>query len=172
VSYEGLGKQWINGPGFIKWLEEMRPESMYKPENHLEVGGGGRVAWASAGELKAMWKAECRGEKISLENADNICVKLGLHIDMEMPPNLWIDDPSLPPPRRTASEFQTLRQVALSLFAAGYSAHAASEKIEVDAGTVRRWFGEFAAEERAEAQAGWLAGLEPHATQPGVLVRA
>jgi hypothetical protein len=91
VSYEGLGKQWINGPGFIKWLEEMRPVEMRK--NHKEAGvvQGGRSVWASDSDCRAMYRAEFESGTISLDVADRLCVKLDLHIDSEMPDDLWVD---------------------------------------------------------------------------------
>jgi hypothetical protein len=118
MSYEGLGKQWINGPGFIKWLEEMRPVEMAKNDRN-GGGDGGRSAWASESDIRAMYRAEKEAGTVSLEVADRLCVKLDLHIDSEMPDELWMD--KVPQGRPKTK---------------------------------------------------WLSGLEPHATQPGVLVRA
>ena len=89
--YDGLGKNWVDGAGFIKWLEEVRPQSMRRGDNDGRIGG--RKSWASESELRALYRAEHEGGRMKLEVADRICVKLDLHIDSEMPAHLWRDDP-------------------------------------------------------------------------------
>lgn len=86
----GLGKEWINGPGFIKWLEQVRPMDMKRT---CTDGGndGGRNSWCEEKDARALYRAEHESQTISLEVADRLCVKLGLHIDTEMPADLWVD---------------------------------------------------------------------------------
>ncbi len=90
LSYGGLGKEWINGPGFIRWLEQVRPLAMRRT---FADGGGdeGRHSWADDRDVRALYRAEHESQTISLEVADRICVKLSLHIDFEMPEELWVD---------------------------------------------------------------------------------
>ena len=53
---------------------------------------------------------------MKLEVADRICVKLDLHIDSEMPAELWVDDPKLgkagirTSPERVAKVTELLKQ--------------------------------------------------------------
>jgi AraC-like DNA-binding protein len=89
--YDGLGKNWIDGAGFVKWLEEVRPQSMQRGDHGGRIGG--RKSWANDAELRALYRAEHEGGRMKLEVADRICVKLDLHIDSEMPAELWTDDP-------------------------------------------------------------------------------
>lgn len=80
----GLGKEWINGPGFVKWLEQVRPVAMKRTDQ-------GRSSWADECDSRAIYRAENESQTISLKVADRICVKLDLHIDSEMPADLWVD---------------------------------------------------------------------------------
>jgi hypothetical protein len=167
VSYEGLGKQWINGPGFIAWLTEMRPVEMAK--NHMNGGGeGGRGTWANDCDLRAMYRAENEAGTVSLEVADRICVQLDIHIDSEMPEHLWVEkDPKGRKTRRTPREVAMLKEKARALLAAGHHPRQIAERLDLADRTVRNWAKEFAAEE----DTGWLAGLTRHATTPKVWVR-
>ena len=80
----GLGKEWIDGPGFVKWLEQVRPVAMKKTEE-------GRSCWAEECDLRAIYRAENESQTISLKVADRICVKLDLHVDTDLPVDLWWD---------------------------------------------------------------------------------
>jgi hypothetical protein len=89
MSYEGLGKHWINGPGFVKWLEEIRPAEMRRGDSFE----GGRSTWASEAQVRAIYAAEKEGRTLTLAVADDICVTLNIHIDSEMPAGLWTECP-------------------------------------------------------------------------------
>ena len=87
--HAGLGKEWVDGPGFVAWLYEIRPYEMRKPENNYMRGG--KAAWADESDLRALYRAEHEASVMSLHVADRICVKLDIHIDSEMPEGLWVD---------------------------------------------------------------------------------
>jgi hypothetical protein len=165
MSYEGLGKQWINGPGFIAWLTEMRPVEMAK--NDKTGGGeGGRSAWATDSDCRAMYRAENEAGTVSLEVADRLCVKLDIHIDSEMPEDLWVDkDPKGRKTRRTAREVAMLKKKATALLAKGHHPRQIAKSLDLSERTVRNWSKEL------EDDTGWLAGLVEHATTPKVWVR-
>ncbi len=63
--------------------------------NNPSVGlnAGGKSQWASDSDVRALFRAEYEAGTISLRVADRICVKLDLHIDTEMPEELWADEP-------------------------------------------------------------------------------
>jgi hypothetical protein len=135
--HPGLGKEWIDGLGFVRWLEEVRPEQMRRPEGSQEFEG--REAWASPADIRNLYRAEFEGGTLSLEVADRICVKLLLHIDSEMPEELWTGSPKGGRPGRSKAEIEQLRQQCQQLTAQGKSAPAIANELGVAAKTVRRW---------------------------------
>ena len=86
----GLGKEWIDGPGFVKWLEQVRAQDMRRT---FAEGGNdrGRSRWANECDARAIYRAENESQTISLKVADRICVKLDLHVDTDLPVDLWWD---------------------------------------------------------------------------------
>ena len=164
--HAGLGKEWINGPGFVKWLEKMRPLEMLQPEHSHDRGG--KSSWATESDLRALYRAQHESGTISLKVADRLCVKLDIHIDTEMPEELWTEDPKLGKKHRSPSESRRLREQATPLIEAGHTPRQIAEALGVTDRCARNWIK--AHEEKQEVS--WLAGLMPHPTLPGISVRA
>ncbi len=120
----GLGKEWINGPEFIKWLEQVRPMDMKRT---CADGGndGGRNSWCDERDARALYRAEHESQTISLEVADRLCVKLGLHIDTEMPADLWVD--KVPRGRKVGRPESQATKKAKRLFNQGRTPERVSE---------------------------------------------
>ena len=163
--HAGLGKEWINGPGFVKWLERIRPLEMAKPTNSHDAGG--KTAWATESDIRSLFRAEHESGTISLRVADRICVKLDIHIDTEMPEELWTEDPKLGKKHRSPSEARQLRQQAIPMIEAGHTSRQISEALGVTDRCARNWI-----KAHEDEQPSWLAGLVNHPTEPRVLVRA
>jgi hypothetical protein len=161
--HAGLGKQWINGPGFVRWLEEIRPLEMAKPTNSHDVGG--KSAWATDSDVRALFRAEHESGTISLKVADRLCVKLDIHIDTEMPEELWTDDPKVGKKHRSPKQVKQLRQQAIPMIEAGHTPKQIAEALGVTDRSARNWIKEH------QQQDGWLAGLIEHTTMPKTWVR-
>jgi len=160
--HAGLGREWINGPGFIKWLERIRPLEMAKPTNSHDAGG--KSAWANESDVRALFRAEHESGTISLKVADRLCVKLDIHIDTEMPDHLWTEAPKTGKKHRSQQDAKRLRQQAIPMIEAGHTPRQISEALGVTDRCARTWI--------KAHEGSWLVGLVNHPTDPGVLVRA
>lgn len=113
-----LKRGFVNGPGFIAWLHEVRPDDMAKGGQDGPSSNGGRGTWADDSDLRAIYRAEKECGTMHLAVADRLCVKLGLHIDVDMPEHLWCDAPQGRPPRRvnqqTKAEIHRLKDEGLT----------------------------------------------------------
>jgi hypothetical protein len=77
-----MTRQWVNGPGFVEWLYSVRPQTF----------SGDATELLGETNMRGLCRAK-QGGSLKLEVADRICCVLDLHIDSEMPEDLWVDGP-------------------------------------------------------------------------------
>lgn len=103
-----MTRQWVNGPGFVEWLWRVRPQL----DGHL-------TTLLPEKDWREIMRAR-EGKVVGLSAADRICCHLFLHIDSEMPEELWVEGPRRGrPPHPRAEEAanllgqgKTIREVA------------------------------------------------------------
>lgn len=85
------GREWLDGPKLANWIRE------HCLDLSAQLGNDMRRL--------QLWE---KGEAASIKAADKILVRLGCHIH-ELPPDLWIANPSSSRPRNKAGKFAARR---------------------------------------------------------------
>lgn len=111
--------EWVDGPSFIAWLEEVRPD--YRAE-------------LSESDQRTLHRFRTDGTRGSLEVVDRICVSLFLHIS-EIPDGVW----SIEGPRVGRRVPEGKRREALEMIRSGTSVSEVARKMGVNYQTVRFW---------------------------------
>ena len=111
--------EWVDGPKFVEWLGEVRPE--YRSILNESQG-------------QNLYRLNVEGTVGSLSIADRLCVALDLHI-AEIPDDVWTD----PPPKRTRRHSPGTRTKALELVASGATPNEAGNMLGLDGSTIRYW---------------------------------
>jgi hypothetical protein len=120
---EKLTKEYLDGSGFAGWLYEIRPEL----EDCATLILGANL-------LRRLWDAKNKGV-LTIDTADRICVKLGLHVDIDIPDHLWID----PPKRRRSGHKPWEKLRTYELAEEGYLPGEIAGLVDVNPRTVRNW---------------------------------
>jgi hypothetical protein len=72
-------REWVDGPRFVDWLYKKRPELH-----------GNAVNWLGQNHCSLFWRAKNKQVSIHLDEADKICCILDIHIDAELPEDIWV----------------------------------------------------------------------------------
>jgi len=118
--------EWVKGPEFAGWIEENAPD-WRKQLNESEYRAMHRMV-------------EHQQARASLKVVDQICVRLGFHIN-EIPEELWTD-----PPRANSTTFKgrngaptQIRQAVLKEAQVGRPLKEISAKYGVAVSTIHSW---------------------------------
>lgn len=116
-------KEHLDGKGFAAWIQE-------------QVGDPDFGMTAALGEsLFRRFSEWRRGGTVTLDVADKVCVRLGYHIDIDVPEHLWCDPPQKGKPVRMSWE----RARAMEMLGEGYFPAEVGRMLGVSSRQIRSW---------------------------------
>ncbi len=83
---EGVVKNYIDGPGFVEWLLEEKPETMGAAR---KLSGKQQGTTSSLGRRSLDWQ---KGARVTVDAADRYLIEIGLSLSM-VPEDLYRDHP-------------------------------------------------------------------------------
>jgi hypothetical protein len=110
--------EWIDGPGFVKWFEEQRPDRGFTPPT----------------TTRTFYQARNTGRPINVWAADRILTFYGLHI-RDIPRELWLPDYELNTRRRNPE----MREECVRRAEAGERTVDLSREFGVAPETINKW---------------------------------
>lgn len=116
-------KEHLDGPGFAAWVDEQIGDT----EDGITM-----ILGDSLYRRHREWR---NGAIASLGAADKVCVRLGLHVDVDVPEHLWCDPPQKGKPLVLSWE----RVRALEMLSEGYFPAEVGKLLGVSKDQVRSW---------------------------------
>lgn len=113
--------EWVDGPRFAEWLDQVRPDYRDELTEHLS---------------RTVARLREPGTKGKVDTADRICVALFLHLS-EIPDEVWTFDP----PNRGRKVDEKQKAEALAMVESGVPPAEVARRLQVHYMTVRRWAG-------------------------------
>ena len=161
-------RQYLDGKKVYDWLYREHPLLM---EGHTERFGEAIT--------RRLYEWSVTEYPVHYSSADRILTKLGFHIDFDIPDDCWLPVTIV----RNKSKHGELRERGIEMLKEGKRPSEVGKALGLHKKTVAVWVRHLRQDkelaeqaqrvrQRQESEDGWLEGLMPHPTLPGISVRA